>query len=423
MADHSKTIVSLEAWAFHSPDLLKSQSEAVDIGLLAEALIYYDRVLIDPGTERHFALLMKWFKEQGKFDDLLALIADGSIEFVYYAFFTAPIHNQVEGTYSIWNVADPIWNKPGSFLPKILYSNAVTQALERTRDRNKLYRAIEGKVIELKSEHFGPAVDNAREDFISAEKSKSAVQAFIDELYSYSALGKPPQVATSVTKSAKGTSVTFNVSFDEIAKLAGPHIQFHKSSVISAMAHSNRAIWTAAKLNCDLFQGFPLAALTRYKFSEVDLRMEKKSQIIEELQKEVEFPDIRRLVNTGKIGWDQVMEFRKKGKRFRDWLNTEGERDRNAIIAYHEEVAKECGILSAGRKSLSLFGVLGCAATSTYVGGIVGGPPGAVAGAVVGAAAGETVKYVFDVASKLNADWKPVVFGRWLKNQLKDHNS
>ena len=98
---------------------------------------------------------------------------------------------------------------------------------------------------------------------------------------------------------------------------------------------------------------------------------------------------------------------RKKAKKFRTWLQEESDRDRDAIIAYHNEVAKESGFTNVSRKALNLFGVLGGAA----IGASVGGP----VGAVVGSGAG----YVLDIASKLGADWKPVVFGNWYRDRIE----
>ena len=39
-------------------------------------------------------------------------------------------------------------------------------------------------------------------------------------------------------------------------------------------------------------------------------------------------------------------------------------------------------------------------------------------GAAVGAAAGTTVGYVSDLASRIGADWRPVVFGNWMIERI-----
>ena len=141
----------------------------------------------------------------------------------------------------------------------------------------------------------------------------------------------------------------------------------------------------------------------------------KAEGIIEDLKTEVEFPDVRQLVNAGHLGLDDVLRMRKRSVKFRSWLQNEAGRDRNAIIAYHNEVAKELGILSAGRSALSIFGVLGGGALGAVVGNAVGGAVGGALGGAVGAGA----QYLSDVASAFGGGWKPIVFGDWLRNRIE----
>lgn len=121
-------------------------------------------------------------------------------------------------------------------------------------------------------------------------------------------------------------------------------------------------------------------------------------------------------MNKGKLNLDDILTIRKKSEKFRRWLQAEGERDRNAIIAYHNEVAKESGWSKLGRKSLSLFGLLGGSALGAYI----GSETAKINGAVLGATAGQGVKYLLDLAAKFNTGWKPVVFGNWLKNKIEN---
>jgi hypothetical protein len=65
---------------------------------------------------------------------------------------------------------------------------------------------------------------------------------------------------------------------------------------------------------------------------------------------------------------------------------------------------------------LRLFGVLGGGA----IGALVGAEHGPV-GAAIGGAAGSGASYLADLAAKFGEGWKPVVFGRWLKNRIRQH--
>ena len=51
---HTTALVPIEVWAYQSPRLLVDDVR-LDIGLLAEALIYYDRVLIAPASDASVA--------------------------------------------------------------------------------------------------------------------------------------------------------------------------------------------------------------------------------------------------------------------------------------------------------------------------------------------------------------------------------
>jgi hypothetical protein len=142
---------------------------------------------------------------------------------------------------------------------------------------------------------------------------------------------------------------------------------------------------------------------------------QKLKTIIESLHEEVEFPSIRKLVNTGVLKLNDVIEIRRKAVRFRKWLQQESDRDRNAILAYHNELAQETGLVKFGRNSLRMFGILGGGALGGAIGGAVAGPVGGLAGGLAGSA----LTFTTEVCAKVGADWKPVVFGSWLEGRIK----
>jgi hypothetical protein len=127
------------------------------------------------------------------------------------------------------------------------------------------------------------------------------------------------------------------------------------------------------------------------------------------------------------IDFAKVLEIRRKGKRFREWLQSEVERDRNAFWAYHNEVAKETGFTKNIRRSLNLFGFV----TSTALGGLVGNylsdnPLSPAVGATTGIVANEIIKQttrkvsekLFDYGADIGKDWKPVCFGNWYNKEI-----
>jgi len=110
-----------------------------------------------------------------------------------------------------------------------------------------------------------------------------------------------------------------------------------------------------------------------------------------------------------------VMKIRNKSQKFRSWLQQENGRDRNAIIAYHNEITKELGLMKGARKALQLFGVIGGGAVGSLIGSTMTGP----AGGAIGSAVGGSLGYLADVSSKVGSEWKPVVFGDWMRERIE----
>jgi hypothetical protein len=415
MSDHNETLVPLESWCYASPEL-RAAGRAVDIGLFAEALIYYESVIINPTNQPQLAEFLQWFVQQERLADFISLLRDGTIKVYDYAFATTAIQNK--GSYLIYNIQDEIQVKPNTFEQRFLYHPTVEAVFpSKGRHRTRIYEAFRGNVIEVKADDFGSPVENARDDYKDARRNSVIVQAFVDELYRIKQLGRPPDVQAKVVSSPDGTKhqITWNIDFSDLTKLAGPELSFHLGTPLTAGAHSNRLIWSAAQLNCDLYLPRPMSMLVGDKLYESAETVAKAGNIIEQMKTAVEFPDVRGLVNSGNLHLSDVLKIRKKAQRFRDWLQDESDRDRDAIIAYHNEVAIEAGMVRGARKALNLFGVIGGGATGAYVGTLLGGPAGGALGGAVGGAVG----YLAEVTSKFGENWRPVVFGDWLQDRIE----
>jgi hypothetical protein len=406
MSDHTTTIVPLESWCYSSPEI-RARGKTVDIGLFAEALIYYDRVVANITNQPQLAEFLQWFIAQDHLDDFFALVRDGIVKLYDYSFATTAIRDNRTGEYSIWNVQDSIQQKPNTFEPRFLYHKSVEAIFKKARHRKRLYEALRGNVIEVKADDFGRTLENARKDYHNPQRNALIVQAFVDELYRLRNLGRPPQIKATVLRSADGTKhhITWN----------GKELNFHLGTPLTAGALSNRLIWSAAQLSCDLYVAQPMGMLVGDKLYESTQRVAKAGTIIEDLKAEVEFPDVRALVNDGMLDLQEILRIRKKARKFREWIQQESERDRNAIIAYHNEIAREINLVKAGRKALSIFGVIGGGAAGSVVGSFIAGPHGAA----MGGAAGSAIGYLADIVSKIGSDWKPVVFGSWLRQRIE----
>ena len=194
-----------------------------------------------------------------------------------------------------------------------------------------------------------------------------------------------------------------------------------------ALAQSNRMLWSAALENADLYLPSPLSVVSSLKLAESNERRARHRDLVQTLEREVDFPDVRRLVNEGALSFSDVLVLRSKAAKFRSWLQTRAERDSDALLAYHHEVTKESGLVRGGRKVLRLFGTLGGPLAAFYAEHLGATLPQAGAVGLVALAAphlaDKGVEYIFDLAGKLDEDWKPVVFGDWAKDYLDRHAS
>jgi len=59
MSTHRTALIPLEAWCYSSPDV-RDSGQRVDFGLLAEALIYYDCLLVNISNQPQLADFLRW---------------------------------------------------------------------------------------------------------------------------------------------------------------------------------------------------------------------------------------------------------------------------------------------------------------------------------------------------------------------------
>ena len=106
-----------------------------------------------------------------------------------------------------------------------------------------------------------------------------------------------------------------------------------------------------------------------------------------------------------------MLSLRGKGTRFRQWLASEAELERDVLAAYLGELAAADGWKRNLGKVINAAGMFGGAAT----GAALGGPLGAVGGAI----AGEGLAYVANLAAQLDGGWKPKLFGQAVRVEVE----
>jgi hypothetical protein len=414
MSDHTTALVPIEAWCYNSPEV-RYKGKHIDVGLFAESLIYYNRILLNVGNPSQFAELINWLIENDNYQQFIQLLNEGTVKLYDFAFLTTAINK--DGVFSVWNMQDPIQSQPDTFEQRYLNTKEIESCIKKARHRVHLYEAVRGNVIEVKANAFESAVVNAKADNGNAQRNALILQAMIDELYHFRKLGTPPIIEAKVISSPDKTKhkITWNIDFDHISKISGKNLNFHDAVPLIGGANSNRLLLAASDLKCDIYLGQPMSSLVGDKLYESNHTRIKCGDVIETLKEKVDFPDLRYFVNANELSLKEIIKIRKKARRFREWLQVESDRDLYAIIAYHHEVAKESGFIKCSRKAINLFGVLGGGAAGSLLGSSISGTAGAAIGGIVGSGVG----YLADIASKLGSDWRPVIFGNWAKDRIE----
>ena len=423
--DQSTTLVPLEAWAFQSPHLAHLGLRT-DLGGVAEALIYYDRVLLNVQSPQELTDLFSMFARAGQLNALTGMLQDRTIRLCHFAFVNDPWRRigsdgKPYGPMFLLSAQTSEQAAPGWLDRGLLSALPLEQWYSRGRRRGAVLRAIREGAIKVKANEFGAAVRAAEEDFRDGRRAALFVQALMDDTYEDLGLKTPPEVKVTQDKSESQIITTWNVNLRDIGIRIG-HPNLTGATVLSAAANANRLLWMAARYRSDLFAGSPMSQLLGDKLKEASSTQDKPQQIIQNLEASVEFPDVRKLVNEGQLPASEVMRLRSRAGRFRRWLQTESVHDRDALIAYHHEVAKEAGFTRLSRKTLRLFGVLGAGVVGTAATGVVQHSTGdAALAAKAGLVAAAFGKQLLDQLSRAGEEWKPVVFGKWATTHIEKY--
>ena len=96
-------LVPVSTWYGNAIDLYK-KNIYTDIGAIAEALVYYDTVLINVKNKHEFDDLFEWFKISDSPDSLLTLMKEGSVFFYFYNFDVNPLFDPARNAFMFRNI-------------------------------------------------------------------------------------------------------------------------------------------------------------------------------------------------------------------------------------------------------------------------------------------------------------------------------
>ena len=468
MSLHKTAFVPLATGYFQSPELLLNGRKA-DTGLFAESLIYYDSVYVHVDNPEQFANFISLLIQQGlSYEKLIEIIEDGTLRFfgtVMIMPFLGTGNPKI--VTSLYSIQEEAIYEPNYFSKRFLDFEGLRDSFSSLTDFDsktfeKFYEVAQKASTIFSGNDIGDdVIDNAYKDCINPKRFKLVAKSFYKELYKVHKMGKLPnflvgikevnaqnihQIARNIDSTILGQPIgetEYKIHELEFIPKIKPIPSLENTEIKSTFPHSpivfagisNLYINCAARLNCDLFLPNPISEIIGDKLFEIsDFELENPSNkvqnIIEKLESDVEFPDLSQLVNSDEIDFVKVLEIRNKAKKFRDWLQDESERDRDAIIAYHNEVAKQTGFTNIAKRSLNIFGVLASASVAGAISykvsndpqlsTMVGSATGAMSSKIVEKGLSKATEKLFDYgANKFGEEWKPVCFGNWYRNDIE----
>ncbi|MFN0139235.1 MAG: hypothetical protein ACKVQW_04000 [Pyrinomonadaceae bacterium] len=451
-------------------------------GLFAESLIYYDSVNVNCENGIHFAALISRLIQQGlSYDQLIGLVEDGVINFLSTA--TAhpvcvrDVFTDEPRSYIVTQfvaLQESGMKEPNYFARKALDTRELRSAFGTLNDEDKL-GATEARLYErfchaanarvtvydADTDVMGSGiVNNAYDDFLNPDRCRAIVASILKNIYKAQGLGTVPDFPVRVremdgcnydeiARNPNGTVVVRHDN-DGSSKIYEVDIELPTAGLddpakfrrmfytlpLSIAGVADLYIRCAGRMKSDFYLAPTMSQILGDKLFEIDnLEVErlKRKNIIDNIEQTADFPDVYQLINGSQIEFSTVLELRKKGKRFRNWLQqTSGGEDWKVWHAYHNETAKEAGFTRNVRKVIRVFGVLTSAAVGAAAGIATERATGSGAESAIAASASAVITKklvetatekvtdkLFDYGADLGTDWTPKCFGDWSKEHIE----
>ncbi len=480
MSDHSTALVPLSTSDHAAPELF-AKGVLANTGLFAESLIYYDSVNVNCENGVHFAVFISRLIQQGlSYDQLIGLVEDDVINFLSTVtahpvcvrdIFTNEPRSYIVTQFLAMQESDI--KEPTYFARKSLDTRELRRAFGTLNDEDKL-GATEARLYERfckaansrvtvydgDTDVMGSGiVNNAYDDYLNPVRCKAIVSSILTNIYKAQGLGSVPDFPVRVREmndsnydaiahNPNGTVVVrhydddtsriFEVDIELPTAGLDDEVKFRRmfnTLPLSIAGVADLYVRCAGKMKSDFYLPPTMSQILGDKLFEIDnleVGRLKRKNIIDSIEQTADFPDVYQLVNASKIDFSAVLELRKKGKRFRDWLQqTSGGEDWKVWYAYHNETAKEAGFTRNVRKAIKVFGVLTSAAAGAAAGIAAEKVTGSGAESAIAASASAIVtkklietasekvtNKLFDYGANLGTDWTPKCFGDWSKDKI-----
>jgi hypothetical protein len=369
-----------------------SIGKPMDLGVLAEALIFYDEVRLIANRSILQALLTTATPEV-----LLELLEGGFLSLAYEA---DDVAIQTEKTGTPYEVHEPIYySMPHTELPELLPKLLESIYGKRGKARRVANRLA--KKIEI-IRHSNSLTDEARQELSDLRYVRASVEAL---MRNYVPEYQGP-IEFLVHREGPKLIVSTNIRFDEANCIYHQRIPATHSSLTPAylLAHllSVKAdLHFAARFNSEIAIDDVNALIIRHHFGQLFQRLQPSHEAIASFQEFV-FDDSRALaeaVRSGAHHLRELLPILPKAERFKKWLQTESAKQ-DVVRAYFREALERTWVEKLPAKSVRwfLFTAVGAGLDALGAGGL---------GTAAGIGLGAVDTFVLD---RILQGWKPNQF-------------
>lgn len=396
-----------------------------DFGPLMEALIYYDRVLISMPNPVLFSQLVNAFYRSGELNTLIGMLGQRSIVPYYYKYIVGSMES--EGWMFGLRLLK-LSSRPTDFGTAVLEHKALEAIDAPTSVLDEVRVAAASCVIEEDIQDAGYAFTNANEDFFAVSRCRRHLHQSIRADPRFAKLGDISGIdVTSAQAMTDSGGLVYRIRWvvpePLLAELKVRELSLPKPmGLLATVGTCVQQVNSAGRCRTDIWPEERFAYLVEEKLKDVAKRTVRVKSVVETLVEEVEFPSISNLYASQRLSITDVLRIRQRAQRFRGWLQSQGERDVNALIAYHNEVAEESRLTNVARKAIRVAGVVGGAFAGAAINEVAGKPVGPMMAASTGAVVSDGVKFLLMAASQIDDGWRPFVFGQWMKNFVATRN-
>jgi hypothetical protein len=364
-----------------------------DIGFVAEALFYYEKVILIAATDTIPLLIQKIGLET-----LIELLNRGNLRILLRENMLGTVSQEV-GTGNIVNDV-VLFTSPALTVDEILF-RGIFKATDR-RGYSKRAASRLNKIIES-IQYENQICDYIRNDLDDERFVKQSIIGIIQELNPEIRIS-PSDIEYKKIKTDKGFFFSTNLNYAEINRSIpnnpdGKRIS--STNLVLGIQETRGDMHLASSLNAEIATTPIQTQLMKLKFKDIYEKSSKSSQTINQFNDFIldEGHTIREAINSGSRTIDEFLKILDKADRFKAWLQKVDD-DRNLIKEYHKAVTSDTWVDRLPGKSFrwAIFTGAGLALDLAGAGGV-----GTTIG--LGLSAGDT--FLLD---KIVKGWKPNVF-------------